>query len=147
MIQDIVPAYRPSEAPACSCPPDHRLSILNRRLGRGGAFGLLAAGIALAHLPNGVGLPCPVFLLTGVPCPLCGMTTSVRNAMGLRFSKAAAANPFGFLVVAAALAVIVLPWNTWQRLAQRIGRVQIVFGIAGLTLASWFFELNRYHLV
>ena len=138
-----------AENPAlpCGCNGHDRISAFHRRYTRLGAFGLLVVGVILAHLPSGVGIPCPVLLLTGVPCPFCGLTTSVRNLSGFRFREAAAANPFGFLVVAASLAVIVLPWSTWKRLVSRLGRTAIFLAIGGLASWSWLFELARYHVV
>lgn len=61
---------------------------------------MLAAGAVLAHLPAGVGLPCPLLRGTRDPCPFCGPTTS---AMGARFRAAVTAAPLGIAVVAVAL--------------------------------------------
>lgn len=118
-----------------------------RRLTKTGAAGALATGLALAHLPTYIGVPCPILTLTGIPCPFCGMTTSVRNTLGLRFRLAAGANPFGFLVVAACAAVLLVPWATWARLFARLPRRLLPSVGATLLTGSWLFELARYHIV
>ncbi len=103
----------------------------------GGA--MLALGAVLPHLPGNPGLPCPLRTLTGVPCPLCGMTTSVKAAMGGRVGAAFGANPFGILAVALALGLLLRP--AAARL--RIPSLVVVVGVA----ASWAFELHRFHLL
>jgi hypothetical protein len=103
----------------------------------GGA--MLALGVALPHLPGDPGLPCPLRSTTGVPCPFCGLTTSVKAVLRGNVRSAAVANPFGILAVLAA--VVLLLWPTWRRL-QLPGAV-LVAGIA----ASWLFELHRFHFI
>ena len=51
---------------------------------------------------------CPFRAMTGVPCPLCGMTTSVCATVALRFGDAFAANPFGIVAVLVAIALVVV---------------------------------------
>ena len=71
------------------------------------AGGLMLAGAALLPLlPGSPGLACPLRALTGVPCPLCGMTTSVTAAVQLHVGDAVAASPAGVVAVLAALALL-----------------------------------------
>ncbi|MCS7300882.1 MAG: DUF2752 domain-containing protein [Fimbriimonadales bacterium] len=49
--------------------------------------------------------PCTVYYLTGRPCPSCGLTTSVSAILHGQFALAWRANPTGFLIVGAAVAV------------------------------------------
>jgi uncharacterized membrane protein AbrB (regulator of aidB expression) len=100
---------------------------------------MLALGVVLPHLPGDPGLPCPLRTVTGVPCPFCGLTTSVKATLRGDVHAAAAANPFGLLVVLAAILLLVRP--AWSRL-----RVPIPLLVGAMTL-SWLFELHRFHFV
>jgi hypothetical protein len=103
------------------------------------ALVLLAGGLVLAHLPTGVGLPCPLRALTGVPCPFCGVTTSVRATLGGHLRAGLSAAPLGLLLVAAAFAITL-------RLGPatiRIVRPLLIFAVA----AEWAFELHRFHII
>jgi hypothetical protein len=68
---------------------------------------MLAAAALLPVLPGPDGVPCPLRTFTGIPCPLCGMTTSVTAATHLRPLEAMAANPAGVLAVLVAVALLV----------------------------------------
>src|SRR5438874_12841433 len=74
---------------------------------RGAAFAVLGAAPILALLPGHAGLPCPLRTLTGVPCPLCGGTTSVEDVFRGHVVAALQANPIGPAVVVAAVLLLV----------------------------------------
>jgi Protein of unknown function (DUF2752) len=101
----------------------------------------------------GLRLLCPLRELTGVPCPLCGMTTAATGLAGGDLPAALAANPF-VLVLAAGTAIMALlmaaraagmtpPARPWGRQARRLALVAVVL----LAAASWAFQLHRYGLV
>ena len=100
----------------------------------------LMLGAALLHplLPDGAGIACPLRTATGIPCPLCGMTTSVVATVHGNVAEAFTANPAGIVAVAVALIV----------LFARPRRVQIPLPLAllGLT-AMWVFELFRFSVL
>ena len=106
---------------------------------RSAALAMLAGGLLLPLLPGHAGLTCPLRTLTGIPCPLCGMTTSVEATVHLDLPAALAANPAGVPVVLAGLALLLrrprrpfaLP--TW-----------VVVALLG---AMWLFELHRFALL
>jgi hypothetical protein len=100
-----------------------------------GSIVLLAAGLALPLLGHPPGLPCPLRTLTGVPCPLCGMTTGVEATLHGHPLQAAAANPCALVLVAAAL----------YALALRPAAVRLPAWTAVLVVcAAWVFELGRF---
>jgi hypothetical protein len=59
----------------------------------------VAVGAAAIIYPRishatGLGLPCPLRTLTGIPCPACGMTTASTDLVAGDLAAALAANPF-----------------------------------------------------
>lgn len=75
---------------------------------------LVMFGVGLYLTPNAQGHgthqqlglpPCTIYLLTGRPCPSCGLTTSVSAILHGQFELALRANPIGFLIVAASVGV------------------------------------------
>ena len=100
---------------------------------------MLAAAATLPLLPGHAGLPCPMRTLTGVPCPLCGMTTSVEATVHGDFLAGLRANPAGPVLVLAALALLV-------RRPARPLRIPTA-AVAGLVLGLWLFELHRFSLI
>ena len=99
----------------------------------GGA--MLAAGLALPVLPGHPSLHCPLRTLSGLPCPLCGLSTSVEETVRLHLGDALAANPLGVVLVLAALALLVL----------RPARLALPKAVIPTVLAaSWLFELHRF---
>jgi hypothetical protein len=105
---------------------------------RGAAAAMLAAGATLPLLPGHAGLPCPLRMLTGVPCPLCGMTTSVEATLHAHPLAALAANPAGPLAVLAAVALLV-------RRPTRALRLPLA-AVVVLLAVMWVFELHRFAL-
>lgn len=96
---------------------------------------MLAAAAMLPVLPGHPGFTCPLRALTGVPCPLCGMTTSVESTVRLDLETAAAANPAGIALVLVAIALLAL----------RPARIVLPAVLVPFTLAGmWVFELHRF---
>lgn len=100
---------------------------------------MLGAGVVLARMPQGFGLPCPLRVATGVPCPFCGMTTSVKRAFAFDPASAIAANPAGVALVMVAVAVLVL------------GPTRLPIPPTALVVTSmalmWAFQLNRFGFI
>jgi hypothetical protein len=96
---------------------------------------MLAAGATLPLVPGHPGIECPLRRLTGIPCPLCGMTTSVESTLRLHLGRALAANPAGLPAVMVALALLV-----WRPARIRIPAVAPLIVVPLL----WIFELHRF---
>jgi Protein of unknown function (DUF2752) len=100
---------------------------------------MLVLGVVLPHLPGNPGLACPLRTATGIPCPMCGMTTSVKATMRGDLGAAATANPFGILAVMVAVILLLRP--AWQR-----AQVPTAM-LLGAAAVSWLFELHRFHFI
>lgn len=89
----------------------------------------LCAGILYGwfFLHTGIGIPCPIRLVTGLKCPGCGVTHMCAALLRLDFAAAFAANPM-VLLLSPLLAVIFLPgvWRYIRTGRFMLGRVQNV---------------------
>ena len=100
---------------------------------------MLVAGLALPAIPGHPGIACPLRALTGVPCPLCGMTTSVEATLHAHPLAALDANPAGPAAVLVALVLLV----------RRPGRPlhAPLIAVILLLVLLWFFELHRFAIL
>jgi len=100
---------------------------------------MLALGAVLSRFPGHPGIACPLRTFTGVPCPACGMTTSVESTMRFDLAEAWSANPMG--IVAIVVAVVVLVVRRPLRIAVPMAAV------LGVLAAMWVFQLHRFGFV
>jgi hypothetical protein len=111
------------------------MTVVDVRDVRGAGAAMIVAAAVLPRLPGHPGLVCPLRTLTGVPCPLCGLTTSVEDTVTGHVRAAHSANPVGvLLVLVAAVLLTVRP--------RQIRLPSAVFVLLGL--AMWLFELHRF---
>jgi hypothetical protein len=96
---------------------------------------MLAAAATLPLLPGHPSLSCPLRAITGVPCPLCGMTTSVEATVRLDLREAVAATPAGLLAVVVAIVLVV-----WRPSTLRFPAPALYLGLA----AMWVYQLHRF---
>ncbi|HLU52411.1 MAG TPA: DUF2752 domain-containing protein [Acidimicrobiia bacterium] len=83
---------------------------------------------------------CPFALVTGVACPLCGMTRAVVHLAQGDFAEAVAFHPLVLLVVAALLVLVVVRL-TGRRWPASIGGAPALVGVAALFMATWVVRL------
>jgi hypothetical protein len=91
--------------------------------------------------------PCLAISLFGVPCPGCGVTTSVVLAAHGDFAASLANQPFGFATFFGVLAFAV--WALLAHLAgrdlhadvRRLNRAAVWVPVAALLVAAWVYKL------
>lgn len=98
------------------------------------------------HEQFGTG-PCGFVVVTGYPCPTCGMTTAFAYVVRGRWGRAFLAQPAGFafalgglvLAVVSATTLVTGRWPRW--LVRLVGSYWFFLGVLGLLLAGWAFKL------
>jgi hypothetical protein len=123
----------------------------------GAGAGLLAlaiAALALTPSPTGHGThcqlgfpPCLAIWAFGVPCPGCGVTTSVVLAAHGELAASLANQPFGFAVFLGVVAFAI--WALVAQLtgrdlsldARHLNRAGVWIPVAVLLLAAWVYKL------
>lgn len=129
-----------------------RLSLRGRALLALGGLGLGGALLWLGpgHW-GGLRLACPFYLLTGLPCPGCGMSRALVLLAQGRAWDALIMHPFSWLLAGAALAA--LPWLLWDLLHGRGGFFALwakpwpkaLQGALYAALAAvWLWNLSRF---
>ena len=111
---------------------------------------VFAVALFLQPDPNGHGThtqlglpPCGFFLLTGHPCPGCGLTTSFAHMIRAQLISGVRANPFGvalFLSLAAILPLSIVAWLKRWSIQDTVLRFQIdrwALMLAIMAVASW----------
>ncbi|MGW4382033.1 DUF2752 domain-containing protein [Kitasatospora sp. NPDC004531] len=98
-----------------------------------------AFAVAAVHDAHDPGVLCPLRLMTGVPCPLCGSTTVFIEAGHAQWGAALAANPVTVAVVAALVFAPLGPGRWWRGLSY--GGRNLLLGVAAI--AAWVWELVR----
>jgi hypothetical protein len=115
-----------------SRPATIQIDLRPLRWAGGGMLGLATVGPLLGS----PGLGCPLRAMTGVPCPLCGMSRGVGDAVRGDVASAALLNPGSVFLVVAAVVLLV----AWRR--------RTVTSPAwlpyALVAALWAFQLFKY---
>lgn len=107
------------------------------------------AGIGGGHAVEGPVL-CPLRLLTGIPCPACGLTTSFTELAGGHLGAATAASPLGpvlfalFALTAVVLVVLLARHRRIEGLRLGSRKRAVAYGVlAGVAALSWVYQLGR----
>lgn len=127
------------EAPPRLLGEDARRSRVTQAAVLGAAVGLLALASPARPLPFEV---CAFHLITGLPCPTCGMTRALCQALHGDWVRSVASHPAG-LIVAAWL----VGWMVWSAAEAYRGRMLLeplrsrlanLLLAAGITVAAAF---------
>lgn len=135
-----------------------------RPLGRWARWSLLGLALGLASMlgiarrlepdPRGFGThvqlglaPCSFREATGIPCPSCGMTTSMAWLVRGRFDRSWSANPGG--VAVGLLAAALIPWLVVSAARGRpwLGRwatdllMACFVAVVAWSVLAWFFRM------
>src|SRR5215210_5616161 len=70
------------------------------------ALALCAADALFPLVPFYPGITCPLRAATGIPCPLCGLSGSIRAALRLDVAESWSLNPGGLATLGAALVLL-----------------------------------------
>lgn len=110
-------------------------------------IGLVLAGITTAALGITAGdvsfVPCPFRLVTGMPCPGCGMTRSVIALARGDLPGAWHFHPFSFALVALAIASATIPERAsraWNQLSAAV-RATVLGAAIALVVVRWMLLL------
>jgi hypothetical protein len=91
--------------------------------------------------------PCIFFNLTGIPCPSCGLTTSVAHAARLQFYQAFLTQPFGLIVFCLtvtcipAFAYLIRRRISWREAIQLRGVHTLFYLLLTIYLLSWVYKI------
>jgi len=91
--------------------------------------------------------PCAAILISGMPCPTCGMTTSFSMVMHGRLYDAFIAQPAGMLLCLATMLLVVhgvqvlLTGRTLTVNWHRVGPVRFMLGLGLLILLGWAMKM------
>jgi hypothetical protein len=80
--------------------------------------------------------PCPLRTLTGIPCPMCGMTRGVTALVHGDFARALLMNPASYVVVALAVLLLV-QWRT-KRVVVPVWLIVVTLGL------MWSWQMFKY---
>jgi len=120
--------------------------------------GLSSALLLIARLlqpsPDGVGThrqlglpPCAFLYFTGIPCPGCGLTTSVAHAARFHFYEAMITQPFGLVVFF--FAVLSVPLSLyfihrrvpWSRISGLPRKNLATYSLTAFFILSWLYKI------
>jgi uncharacterized membrane protein (UPF0136 family) len=116
---------------------ERHVTTLDLRHGRIIGAAVLGAAALRPLLPVETVPPCPLRAVTGLPCPLCGMTRGVTAAVHGDLVESLLLTPAALATVVAAALLVLVP-----RLNRRV-RVPVwaVFAVLGV---MWAYQLLKY---
>ena len=124
------------DTPAGAAPAPPALSIELRPLRVAGGAMLAVAAAATVLPVTSVPYRCPLRAATGIPCPFCGMTRGVIEAVHGHLVDSFLFNPGALLLVALAV-VLLVAWRL-DRVSIPVWAPFVFFGVL------WTFQLWKY---
>ncbi|HEU5301808.1 MAG TPA: DUF2752 domain-containing protein [Acidimicrobiia bacterium] len=103
---------------------------------RAGAVAMVAVAAARPSIPFEFVPPCPLRTVTGIPCPMCGMTRGVTSLVNGDFAHALLMNPASYLAIALTVLLFV-QWRT-RRVVIPVWVIAVVLGV------MWTWQLFKY---
>ena len=120
-VNDLLPVRQPAPGSGRYAAAMALTQKMSRQLGGNTTFdlrevrmaGAAMLGIAAVRplVPFEFVPPCPLRTITGIPCPMCGMTRGVTALVHGDFAQALLMNPASYLAVALAVLLLV-QWRT-----------------------------------
>ena len=120
-----------------------------------GCVALLSAAVWLTPDTRGLGTheqlghpPCTVVLLTGYPCPTCGMTTAFAHTVRGELLSAFRAQPAGLAMALATIVTacvslsVVLSGRVWTVNWYRVSPARVTLALILLILGGWICKLT-----
>jgi len=114
------------------------------------SLGVLAVAVWLKPDPAGFGTheqlglaPCSMLVLTGYPCPTCGMTTAFACTVRGQWGAAIAAQPGGFVLALGTMtagvlaAVVLVRGRGWRGPWHRVSPTFAILAVTVLMLLGW----------
>jgi hypothetical protein len=140
-------AQGPEEAPAAA--PSSVTTRVVAALILSGCLAVLGVAVALTPDPRGYGTheqlgggPCGMLVMTGLPCPTCGMTTAFAHTVRGQWIRAVRAQPAGFVLAlgTAGLAVLcgwVLVRGRWPVFERMLCPYRLFVVLLVLLIGGW----------
>lgn len=91
--------------------------------------------------------PCTMVVLTGYPCPTCGMTTAFAHTVRGELISAFKAQPAGLILALAVIVVaavslgVVITGKVWKVNWYRISPTWITLAVMGVLLGGWLYKV------
>jgi hypothetical protein len=97
------------------------------------------------HQQLGAG-PCGMLLLTGLPCPTCGMTTAFSHTVRGQWLRAFCVQPAGFLLALATIAAVfvlggVVVKGRWPQAPLWLTPYRLFLVVLVLLVGGWAFKI------
>jgi hypothetical protein len=106
-----------------------------------GSLALVLLGAATGARPDGP-VACPLLLVTGAPCPFCGVTRSLIALGQLDLRASLDYSPLGVLLPTVAAVILVRLGMVWKRGAPMRWPRAALAGGATVAVATWSVQIS-----
>lgn len=118
---------------------------------------VLAIALSLTPDPSGLGTHrqlglggCTILTMTGVPCPMCGMTTTFTHLAHLQVIPGVINQPFGLVLFSLTVMAFIVgamdlvrPGRRWHRILSWVDRreARVAYGLLGGMTLGWGYKV------